>query len=48
MKFKNWMIKFASLLPAFALTIGIASLSSACVAIYYQPEVPAALNQMRK
>lgn len=40
--------KYAGAFAAFALTIGIASVNSACYAIYHQPKVPEAMNAYKK
>lgn len=40
--------KYAGVLAAFALTIGIASANSACYAIFHQPKVPEAMNAYKK
>ena len=38
----------SSVTVALALSIGIASLSSACLVHFHQPELPKALNNFRK
>jgi len=47
----NWasiLRKAMSVLPAIALFIGVASLNSACLTLYHQPETPSELDEYRK
>lgn len=49
MKKVSYLIKkYAGLLAAFALTIGVASVNSACFIIYHQPKVPESMNAFKK
>ena len=41
----NWL---SNILSKFALNIGIASVNSACLAYYYQPNVPAEMDEYKK
>lgn len=45
---KKLMAKFQTILPAFALLLGVAALNSACVATYHQPEISSSLDEYRK
>lgn len=40
--------KYAGVFAAFALTVGIASVNSACYAIFHQPKVPEAMDAYKK
>ncbi len=45
---KKILTKLASILPALAMIVGVASLNSACSLTYHQPEVPTSLDKYRK
>lgn len=47
-KAANFFRKYAGVLAAFALTIGVASVNSACYLIFHQPKVPEAMNAYKK
>lgn len=47
-KVANFFRKYARVLAAFALTLGVASVNSACYLIYHQPKVPEAMNAYKK
>ncbi len=47
-KLKALASKLASVLPALALVLGVATLNSACFIAYYQPEVSSDLDAYRK
>lgn len=47
-KFKEFMFKYAGVLSALALVVGISSLNSACYISYHQPKVPKAMDMYRK
>ncbi len=44
-KFKSFVMKMGRIVPAFALMLGMASVSQACVLWFHQPEVPEQLKQ---
>lgn len=39
-KFKSLIMRFGKIIPAFALVLGAASNSQACVWWFHQPKVP--------
>lgn len=45
---KKFMIKVSSMLPAFALALGVMVLNSACVSTYHQPKISDSLDEYRK
>lgn len=47
-KITNLFKKYAGVLAAFALTIGVASVNSACYLVYHQPKVPEAMDAYKK
>lgn len=44
---KKFLAKIPAILPALALIVGILSTNSACLSLYYQPEVPSGLDKYR-
>lgn len=47
-KVSNFIRRYAGVFAAFALTIGVASVNSACYIIFHQPRVPEAMNAYKK
>ena len=47
-KLSYFMRKYAGVLAAFALTIGVSSVNSACYLAFHQPKVPEAMNAFKK
>lgn len=47
-KFKHLMFKMSAILPALAFFVGVASLNSACLLLYHQPEISPALDEYRR
>ena len=45
---KRLIAKLSAFIPALAMVAGIASLNSACIMIFHQPEVSTSLDKYRK
>ncbi|MCI6498612.1 cyclic lactone autoinducer peptide [Lachnospiraceae bacterium HCP1S3_C3] len=46
-KLKKIAYKFGNVIPAFALVVGLSTVSQACVWWFYQPEIPEKLKKSR-
>lgn len=44
-KLKKIAYKFGKVIPAFALVVGLSTVSQACVWWFYQPEIPEKLKK---
>lgn len=47
-KLKALVLKMSAILPALAFVTGVASLNSACLLLYHQPEISPALDEYRR
>jgi cyclic lactone autoinducer peptide len=45
---KRLLAKLTAFIPVLAMVAGIASLNSACIMIYHQPEISTSLDKYRK